>query len=456
MRKREPIFLLLALLLAATFSTASAHDQHPGGGSGDPVHGDDHDHDKGIDQGVPSIRGPFPDTEGMEFLGQLTTDELGVERLIYTGMRFLSDLWGWTSPAGEEYAIVGTNSGAAFVRITDPRSPVYLGSIATPNPDTQNNWWWEIKTYGHYAYIVTEVRDAGILIVDLSQLDGLTGPAEPGSELDADYTFYRPQGFRAAHNISINADTGYAYLTGVTHTGLAPRALWVLDLNGDPWAPAPVGAVNGPYTHDAQIVTYHGPDAGYAGREIAFVYQGADEVLGIYDVTDKANLVTLSLTHYPGAAFTHQGWVTEEHDFLFLGDEEDELFGISDPQNPDYPDTARTYIFDIRDLDAPALHGFYDHEQASIDHNMFVKGDMLYQANYIAGVLALKINRDANGGVTLTEAGHMDTEPRFGDQHMNWGYNIWVGPWGVYPFFDSGTIIAGDGLNGLILMRMAD
>ncbi len=27
-----------------------------------------------------------------------------------------------------------------------------------------------------------------------------------------------------------------------------------------------------------------------------------------------------------------------------MGDEEDELFGLSDPQNPDLPDTARSYV----------------------------------------------------------------------------------------------------------------
>jgi hypothetical protein len=31
-----------------------------------------------------------------------------------------------------------------------------------------------------------------------------------------------------------------------------------------------------------------------------------------------------------------------------------------------------------------------------------------------------------------------------------------VGPWGVYPFFESGSIIASDGLNGLIISRLAE
>ncbi len=61
---------------------------------------------------------------------------------------------------------------------------------------------------------------------------------------------------------------------------------------------------------------------------------------------------------------------------------------------------------------------------------------------------------DDEGDLTLTEIAHMDTEPRIPNENLNWGYNIWIGPWGVYPFFDSGTIAASDGLNGLVLMRL--
>jgi len=83
-------------------------------------------------KGMPSIEGPFPDTVNMDFLGQLTNEELGVSKLVFTGASFLSDIWGWTSPdTGDEYAIVGTSSGVAFVRITNPRKPEFLGLVPT-------------------------------------------------------------------------------------------------------------------------------------------------------------------------------------------------------------------------------------------------------------------------------------------------------------------------------------
>lgn len=228
----------------------------------------------------------------------------------------------------------------------------------------------------------------------------------------------------------------------------------VLDLRDDPLAPVEVAQIPGIDSHDAQVVTYHGADAEYAGHEIAVVFNGTDLEVGIYDVSDKKAIDELSATTYPGASFTHQGWLTEDHRYLLVGDEEDELFGISDPRNPDLPDTARTYIFDVRDLDAPQFIGFFDSPAASIDHNLFVDGDHVWQANYTAGIRVLDASEVADG--VLEEIAHMDTEPRLPNEHMNHNINIFAGPWGVYPFFDSGTVIASDGLNGLILMRLED
>jgi choice-of-anchor B domain-containing protein len=394
----------------------------------------------------------------MEFLGQLTNAELGTTRLVFTGAAFLSDIWGWTSPnePNHEYALVGTSSGVAFVRITDPANPEYLGIVPTTNPDTLRNFWWDIKTYANHAYWTTEVNNAGVAIFDLTRLDGL-GAVPAGTTLAED-AHYTGGGYIAAHNISINEDTGFAYLTGVNKDanvdpGFTNGGVVILDLSA-PLAPVEVGQILDIDSHDAQIVIYEGPDATHQGKKIAVVFNGGDLEVGIYDVTNKANIQELSTTTYAGASFTHQGWLTEDHQYLLVGDEEDELFGISDPKNPDLPDTARTYIWDVRDLDDPTVIGTFDSPAASIDHNMFVKGDKVYQAHYTAGIRVLDLSDVANGN--LSEVAHMDTEPRLPNNHMNHNINIWVGPWGVFPFFDSGTIIASDGLNGLILMRLAE
>ncbi len=427
---------------------------------------------KNTGKGMPSIRGPFPDTVGMEFLGQLTNAELGATRLIWTGASFLSDIWGWTDPDnGDEYAIVGTSSGVAFVRITKPadpdvQGPEYLGIVPTTNPNTLRNFWWDIKTYNNHAYWTTEVPNAGVAIFDLTKLRGKSSvPAGTILEVDARY---RGDGYVAAHNISINENTGYAYLTGVTKdleidSKFVDEGMIILDLNTDPLAPMEVGHIVGRDTHDAQIVNYKGPDPNYKNKdkEIAFVFNGEDLTVGIYDVSNKIYInvaeddsITISETTYRGASFTHQGWLTEDHKYLLVGDEEDELFGLSDPRNPDLPDTARTYVWDVSNLAHPEVIDTFDSPAASIDHNLFVKEDKVYQAHYTAGIRVL----DASNLATqrLKEIAHMDTEPRLPNNHLNNNVNIWVGPWGVFPFFESGKIIASDGLNGLIIMRLSE
>ena len=65
-----------------------------------------------------------------------------------------------------------------------------------------------------------------------------------------------------------------------------------------------------------------------------------------------------------------------------MSDEEDEMFGISDPRNPDLPDTTRTYVFDMEELENPVLLCHFDVPYAAIDQNMFVTSDKLFQANY--------------------------------------------------------------------------
>lgn len=409
-------------------------------------------------RGMPSIRGPFPDTENLEFLGQVTNQDMGLGKLVFTGASFLSDIWGWTSPdTGDEYAIVGTTSGVAFVRVTDPTDPEFLGIVPTTDPNTLRNFWWDIKTFNNHAYWTTEVNEAGVGIFDLSKLDRLPA-VPPGTELQEDGRFGDdgPGGYVRAHNIAINKDTGRAYLIGVTQDGLTDEAIIILDLNGEPLTPEQIGTIDSNSgggvvdSHDAQVVSYAD------GREILFNYNGGERNVQIWDVTFAGSPALISKISYPGATFTHQGWLTEDRAHILVGDEGDEEEGLMNPKDPDLPDNARTYIIDVSDLANPNFAGFFDSPVANIDHNLFVKDEKVYQAHYIAGVRVLQIDDMGNDTIELSEIAHMDTEPRIPQNHINFNINRFVGPWGVFPFFDSGTIAASDGLNGLVLMRLAN
>ena len=95
--------------------------------------------------------------------------------------------------------------------------------------------------------------------------------------------------------------------------------LHIVDIS-DPTNPTAMGsfAADG-YTHDAQVVSYAGPDAEFSGKEIAFCFN--ENTLTIVDVTDATDPALISATGYSNSAYTHQGWLTEDHKYVLLGDE---------------------------------------------------------------------------------------------------------------------------------------
>ena len=47
-----------------------------------------------------------------------------------------NDSWGWTDPLdGKEYAIICLNEATAFIDISDPLNPLYLGQLPGNSPD---------------------------------------------------------------------------------------------------------------------------------------------------------------------------------------------------------------------------------------------------------------------------------------------------------------------------------
>ncbi|RZP11807.1 MAG: choice-of-anchor B family protein, partial [Flavobacteriales bacterium] len=79
-----------------------------------------------------------------------------------------NDSWGWTDPDdGNEYAIMGLKNGTAFIDISDPINPVYLGKLPTY---TSNSTWRDIKVYQNHAFVVSEAGGHGMQVFDLTRL----------------------------------------------------------------------------------------------------------------------------------------------------------------------------------------------------------------------------------------------------------------------------------------------
>lgn len=356
-------------------------------------------------------------------------DLMKVMPLTVFGATAGNDSWGWTDPqTGNEYALIGTDTNASFVDITNPTNPIYLGNLPTA---TENSTWRDIKVYNNHAFIVSEATGHGMQVFDLTRLRNVANPPETFTA-DAHYT-----GFGSAHNIVINEDTGYAYAVGAQ-----TLAGGMASFNGGPHFVNiqnplnPVAAGGYPddsYSHDAQVVTYSGPDTEHQGKEI-LIGSNANEVI-IIDISDKNNPIRLSTIAYTNIGYTHQGWFTENQRYFILGDELDELnFGFN----------TRNIVFDLSDLDNPSVSMTYTGPTAAIDHNGYAKGNTFFLANYTAGVRMLDISNIASN--TITEVGFFDTYP-------NANNAVFRGAWNVYPYFPSGNIIISDINAGLFIIR---
>ena len=356
----------------------------------------------------------------------------------------MSDNWGWTDPeTGREYALAGRNDGTAFVDITDPENPVYLGNLPL-TPGANPAAWRDIKTYKTYAYIVADgAGPHGMQVFNLARLRGVKTP----QEFTPDYLYTN---IASAHNIVINEETGFAYGVGGSAGGeQCGGGLHMIDIR-EPATPKFVGcAADGVtgrrgtgYSHDAVCIVYRGPDTKYQGHELCM---GSNETaISLQDVTDKQNPKLISTASYPFVSYAHQGWFTEDHKYFFLDDESDEIAAQRDTtgQNMAAKGT-RTMIYDVTDLDDPVLVKEYIGTVRSSDHNLYIKGNKAYLSNYGSGLRIADITDPTNP----REVAYLDTYPDDEDQPQM------VGAWSVYPFFKSGTIIITSVTEGLFLVK---
>ena len=346
----------------------------------------------------------------------------------------VNDVWGWTDPqTGREYALVGRRDGSAFVDISDPLNPRYLGQLLRPegsNPST----WTDIKVYKDHAFIVADgAGQHGVQVFDLTQLRDVTEPVT--FEETAHY-----DGIASAHNIVINEESGFAYSVGNRSGGeTCGGGLHIINIQ-EPQSPTfagcfadvETGRASTGYTHDAQCVTYAGPDEEHADKLICM---GANETaLSIADVTDPSNTVALSRASYPSVAYAHQGWLSEDHRYYYMNDEGDEING--------QPRT-RTLVWDVSDLDDPQLVKEHFGTQEATDHNLYIRGNIMYQSNYRSGLRVLDVSDPENP----VEIGYFDTVP-YGDNSAGMG-----GSWSNYPYFESGVVIVTSGSEGLFVLK---
>lgn len=326
-----------------------------------------------------------------------------------------SDCWGYASPSGREYALFGHSHGMTVLEVTNPGAPLVLTTLPGPV-----SIWRDIKVYGHHAYVVSEGVGADLQVVDLSLVDAgvvtLVNTVTTG-------------GTSRTHNLAIDADSGFLYRCG----GGSAGALRIYSL-ADPANPTYVATWPDRYVHDCQVVTYtSGP---YSGKQIAFCCTGfnagwVEPGIDILDVTDKQNIVPLDRYLYPGGVYSHQAWLSEDRQYLFLNDEVDEQqFGL--------PTT--TLVIDVSTLTNPFLADTFTNGSTAVGHNLYTRDQQVFEANYRSGLRVF----DISNPLAAVETAFFDTWPDDDLPHYN-------GLWNVYPYFPSGVLLGSDLERGLFL-----
>ena len=329
-----------------------------------------------------------------------------VDTLPAAGSNSYNDCWGYTDCNGNEYAILGSAAYSHFFDITDPTNPIELASFWGGNTTT----WRDFKTYRDRAYGVCDNCTEGLQIFDLSNIQDTVIR-----------TYQETEFWGESHNIFIDEQHGRLYSAGTDDVN---NGLVILDLTGDPDAPTLLANIHlpGGYVHDV-----------YVRDHIAYCSHGFNG-LYIYDMSDPTNPITLgTITEYPESGYNHSSWLSEDGTTMIMADETFNRglkhIDVSDFEDPQVLDVFRSK------LEAPT-------DTASIAHNPFIRGDLVFISYYHDGIQVWDISQ----GEDVSRVAYLDTEPN------NTNYAGFTGNWGVYPFLPSGNLVVSDMKHGLFVV----
>lgn len=312
-----------------------------------------------------------------------------------------SALWGYVAPDCREYAILGCYTGTSIVDITDSANVHEVDFI--PGVTSQ---WREMKTYDHYAYVVSEGTNSKLQIMDLQYL--------PDSVHLVQTWGY--SGYTKTHSISQSGH--YLYLNGGNSAGNG--GITIVDI-ADPENPVKKGQWTSLYVHDSRILN----DTVWASN----VYTGQTSII---DVADKNNPTTVrTWRSYPISTIsTHNSDITDDRKFILTTNE------TSSPN-------GKLNVWNIEDIDdiyfvtewAPT------NISTAIVHNVEIYGNYAVIAHYTAGIRILDISNPASP----VEVAWYDTYTSSNSTSFN-------GCWGVYKF-PSGKVIGSDISGGLYVIK---
>jgi choice-of-anchor B domain-containing protein len=353
-----------------------------------------------------------------------------------------NDVWGFVDlNTGREYALMGLQFGVAVVDITDPAAPEQV-AFAAGSATT----WRDIKVYQRYdstarrwrayAYATADAVQDSLMVLDLSELPNGIRHVISTSDVQAAHNAYL---------VNVDYTFGLALRNEAPRLGVSgsslgtPRGSHRLYSLAQPTLLQLVSQSTAGYSHD--LASFAVTDARKNTQCINASAASACEVLtdfnedtvDVWDITNPTTPQMLASQPYSNSGYTHSGWWSEDGRYVYVHDELDE-------QRLGLFTTLR--VFDMANLRAPTQVGTWTGPTHAIDHNGYVKGNRYYISNYSEGLTVL----DITNPTAPQRIGYFDTFPTGSPTSF-------VGAWGVYPFFASGTIAVGDINSGLYLLK---
>ena len=343
-------------------------------------------------------------------------DDTTVPAEPFYGIRY-NGIWGWADGIGNEYALIGSTTGVYVVNVTNPSSP----GVADFVPGRRSGCIWrEIKTYSHYAYLISDDNSPNSFqIVDLQYLPDSVSVVYDSNSL-----------FERAHTLFVDGDKLYC---GIVKGGQfsSTSAMSVFDLSSNPALPVFLRSIN---TDFPALLTNNQVHDMYVRNDTVYA-SAAYDGLFIFKYNRSASDFTLlsSLTSYPQQGYNHSSALTDDGQTLVFMDE--------------VPNGLAVKVLDVSDLSNLNITSLFQSNTGPTPHNPFMVGNTCYIAYYQDGLQVY----DVSSPGSPVRLGYFDThfQTPMGGPYPNPAYQ---GAWGAYPYLPSGRVLVSDMQNGLYVL----
>ncbi|MDE3246883.1 MAG: choice-of-anchor B family protein [Acidobacteriota bacterium] len=336
--------------------------------------------------------------------------------------------WGYTAPNGDRYGLMGTAKGILVVDLRNPTAARVVDEVDGPtNTPYPGIYWREMRTFGHYAYIVSEQTNfrGGLMILDLAGLPDSVRYVQSMVPRD---------GRLNAHTVDIDPDRGLLFMqrysslpSGIATPHRDPEdglgggptdgSVDVYDL-ATPENPGYLTTFNqNIYVHDMT-----------ARGGFCYVAEGTHNSYSIWDVREARHPALVVRWSVEAGHFAHNIWPSPDGSHVVTTEE--------------LPEGLPARIWRLNGAAAPTPISQFQ-QGTGTPHNAIWMGAKIFFSHYTEGIAVADVADPAKPVL----AARYDTSPNLSGPDLN-------GCWGVFPFPDGRTVIGSDINEGFHLIHL--